>query len=233
MAMAMMVATRLWLGGVVSTKRDQALIEKLVDLVRRCAVFAPLLVMVDGFASYVDAFKMAFRFEVHLGGVGRSRKLHWPDFVLGQVIKEKVGKRLVGIKVKVAHGCGGDLMHRLWQTPGCVVPNTSYIERLNGTFRARLAVLGRRTHHLAHRKEMLHASMYLLGASYNFCSFHQSLTMGDGTRRTPAMAAGITERCWTMSDVLHYKVAPQKWAPPKQRGRRSKELQMLIERWAT
>ncbi len=233
MAMALMVTTRVWLGGVVSTRRDQVLIERLVAIVRGCAAFGPLLVMVDGFASYVDAFTSAFRYEVQLGRMGRPRKFHWPDFVLGQVSKERVGKRCVGIKVKVAHGWGVELMYRLWQTPGCVVPNTAYIERLNGTFRGRLAVLGRRTHHLAHRKEMLHASMYLLGASYNFCSLHQSLTTRDGTKRTPAMAAGITDTCWTVLDLLHYKIAPQKWTPPKQRGRRSKELQARVERWAT
>ena len=233
MAMAMMVSTRLWLGGVVSTRRDHQLIEQLVDVVRRCAAFGPLLVMVDGFASYVSAFTHAFRWSVPLGHMGRPRKLPWPDFVLGQVIKERVNKRIVGITVRVAQGWGVELLHRLWQTPGCVVPNTAYIERLNGTFRARLAVLGRRTHHLAHRKEMLHASMYLLGAVYNFCSFHRSLRTAAGQPQTPAMAAGITKRCWTIGDLLHYHVAPPRWTPPKRRGRRSKELQALVERWAT
>lgn len=233
MAMAMMVSTRLWLGGVVSTRRDQALIERLVAMVRACATFAPLLVLVDGFASYGEAFRTAFRFTVQRGTVGRPQKCSWPDFVLGQVIKERVGKRLVGIKLRVVQGGGVELLYRLWQTPGCVVPNTAYIERLNGTFRARLAVLGRRTHHLAHRKEMLHASMYLLGAVYNFCSFHSSLNGKGGDRQTPAMAAGITTTCWTVSDLLHYKVAPPRWVPPNQRGRRSKQMQMLIKQWVT
>lgn len=233
MAMAMMVSTRLWFGGVVSTRRDQALIERLVALVHAAAAFTPMLVMVDGFASYVEAFRKAFRFTVPMGTAGRPHKHAWPDFVLGQVIKQRVGKRLVGITLRVAQGSGIELLCRLWQTPGCVVPNTAYIERLNGTFRARLAILGRRTHHLAHRKEMLHASMYLLGAVYNFCSFHSSLTRKEGAQQTPAMAAGITTTCWTVADLLHYTVAPPRWTPPKQRGRRSKQMQACIERWAT
>src|ERR671932_1473294 len=43
MAMAMMVSTRLWLGGAISTQRDQRLITALAQLVAACAVVAPLL----------------------------------------------------------------------------------------------------------------------------------------------------------------------------------------------
>jgi hypothetical protein len=46
------------------------------------------------------------------------------------------------------------------------------MERLNGTFRARLAALARRTHRLLHRKEMLHADMYVVGGLYTFCTLH-------------------------------------------------------------
>ena len=59
LAMAMMVSTRLWLGGVISTRRDQALITRLVQLVAACAVVAPLLLVVDGFSSYVEAVRRA------------------------------------------------------------------------------------------------------------------------------------------------------------------------------
>src|SRR5215210_23994 len=68
MAMAMMVSTRLWLGGAVSTRRDQRLIQQVVALIAASAVVAPLLLVVDGFASYIDAFQQAFRTRVHHGG---------------------------------------------------------------------------------------------------------------------------------------------------------------------
>ena len=44
MAMAILVATRLWLGGVVSAQRDGVLIARLCALVRASALPAPLLV---------------------------------------------------------------------------------------------------------------------------------------------------------------------------------------------
>ena len=44
--------------------------------------------------------------------------------------------------------------------------NTAYIERLNATFRASLAVLVRRGRAIAHKQVMLTASMHLVGCAY-------------------------------------------------------------------
>ncbi len=74
--------------------------------------------------------------------------------------------------------------------------------------------------------------MYLVGTVYNFCTVHASLTTSAQERRTPAMAAGLTDHCWTMQELLEHRVPPARWQPPKQRGRRSKEMQALITRWA-
>jgi transposase-like protein len=232
MAMAMMVSTRLWLGGVISTRRDQPLITRLVALIAACAVVAPLLVVVDGFRSYVDAVRLAFRTREHGGGRGAPRKVPWPALCIGQVVKQYCGKRVVGVSRRMVQGSQQLVDRLVRQTPGCLVLNTAYIERLNGTFRARLAPLARRTHHLVHRKELLHAGMYLVGALYNFCTYHASLVLANGQQRTPAMAAGITDHCWSVQELLWHRVPPPRWSPPKQRGRRSKAMQQLIEQWA-
>ncbi|HSQ17798.1 MAG TPA: hypothetical protein VLM83_08885, partial [Anaerolineales bacterium] len=54
MALAIMVSTRLWLGGAVSPHRD--LIQVLANKIRNLALCRPLLLAVDGLASYVTAF---------------------------------------------------------------------------------------------------------------------------------------------------------------------------------
>jgi len=54
LAMAMMVSTCLWLGGVVTRKRDEHLILALVQIIRSCALARPLLNCVDGFIAYVQ-----------------------------------------------------------------------------------------------------------------------------------------------------------------------------------
>ena len=233
LALALMVATRLWLGGVLSTRRDQALSTRLVSRVAACALVAPLLLVVDGFTSYIEAFRRAFRTREHSGGVGAPRKVPWADLTIGQVVKEYVGKRVVGVRRRLIQGTTATAVRLLAQTPGCLVLNTAYIERLNGTFRARLAPLARRTQHLVHRKEVLQAGMYLVGALYNFCTVHGSLRLASGQQQTPAMAAGLTDHCWSVEELLRHRVPPPRWQPPKQRGRRSKAMQQLIERWAT
>src|SRR3954452_17069363 len=60
MAMAMAVPSRLWLGGVVSARRDLPLIMTVVGLVRRAARSLSFLVCVDGLASDVTAFTRVF-----------------------------------------------------------------------------------------------------------------------------------------------------------------------------
>ncbi len=74
--------------------------------------------------------------------------------------------------------------------------------------------------------------MWLVGTLYNFCTPHASLARG----QTPAMASGITDHRWSVDELLHCRVPPVPWQPPVrrgQRGRRPKELQRLVERWAT
>jgi transposase-like protein len=232
MAMAMMVSTRLWLGGVVSTRRDQRLITRLVSLIAASAVVAPLLLVVDGFASYVEAFRLAFRTRVHAGKRGAPRKIPWADLCIGQVVKHTHKRRVVEVSRRLILGLRATAGRLMAQTPGCQVLNTAYIERLNGTFRARLAPLARRTHHLLHRKELLHSGMYLVGGLYNFCTVHASLDL-EGEQRTPAMAAGITDHRWTVEELLWRRVPPPLWEPPRQRGRRSKAMQRLVDRWCT
>jgi hypothetical protein len=67
--------------------------------------------------------------------------------------------------------------------------------------------------------------MYLVGTVYNFCTVHRSLQV------TPAMAAGITDHQWSVSDLLAYRIPPPRWQPPRRRGRPSKATQALVKRW--
>ncbi|MFZ5912343.1 MAG: hypothetical protein ACOYYU_20250 [Chloroflexota bacterium] len=90
--MALAVPTRLWLGGVVSRKRDLGLIQSLIDKVRAIALCRPLLLAADGLASYVTAFRMAFRSKVPYwrGEIGRCKMVSWSDIAIVQVVKQRV-----------------------------------------------------------------------------------------------------------------------------------------------
>ena len=87
MAMAMMVQTRLWLGGEVSAQRDLPLIRRLIARVRRCAAHRPLLVCTDGLVSSIRAIRETFRDPVYTGTGGRPRLRPWRHVCIAQVVK--------------------------------------------------------------------------------------------------------------------------------------------------
>jgi len=73
---------------------------------------------------------------------------------------------------------------------------TSHIERQNGSLRQWCKRLTRLTYAFSKKWENLRAALALHFAFYNFCRVHRTI------RCTPAMAAGITSRVWTLADLL-------------------------------
>jgi len=239
-AMAMMVPSRLWLGGEISPKRDKALIRGLAKRVRAIALCRPLLVSVDGLSSYVGAFYAAFRTKMPRNGQpGRAKLRPWPELNLVQVVKQR-GQGQFSIDRRIVLGCAEQITGLIKKSQGDGGINTAFIERLNATFRQRLAPLTRRTRALAQQPQTLQAGIYFLGCVYNFCTYHHSLRIPllllHGRRRylqrTPAIVAELTDHLWSIEELLWFKVPPDPWTPPKRRGRPSKLTLRLIERWS-
>ena len=229
MALAMMVTTRVWLGGEVSEQRDMILIRRLIERVRRCATHRPLLFCTDGLCSYIRAIRETFRDPIRTGMGGRPRLRAWRNVLIAQVVKRYECRRVVDTERRIVRGTPARVETLRRRSQGAGVINTAYIERLNATFRERLAPLARRCRALARHTRTLYERMFLVGTVYNFCTPHESLSAAQKT--TPAMAAGITDHCWTIHELLSFHVPLSRWVPPKRRGRPSQALQHLIERW--
>ena len=73
---------------------------------------------------------------------------------------------------------------------------TSIVERQNLTMRMQMRRLTRLTNGFSKKWENLWAALCLHFAYYNFCKIHRSL------RITPAMAAGLTDHIWDISELL-------------------------------
>lgn len=239
LAMALEVATRLWLGGVVRASRDTHLLIGLMEKVRRCALCRPLLLCVDGFKAYVSSIRQVFRTPVPTGKPGRPYLHGWEGVCIVQVIKQKASQRVVGVLRRVVQGTQQQVNALLMHTQRSLQAHVCYIERLNATFRSRIVALVRRGRALARQIQTLHQAMYVVGTVGNFCAPHRSLRLllylPNGRRhwvpRTPAMAAGITDHIWTVQELLAYPVPLPPWAPPKRRGRPSKKIKELINQW--
>lgn len=238
LAMAIQVQTRLWLGAALSAHRDLGLLQALMSHVRAAALCRPLLICTDGLAGYAKAIYRAFREPLRAGKPGRPRLRPWDGMHIAQVVKRRTGHRVTAVVRRIVQGDPQRIRALLTRTQGGGHINTAYIERLNATFRARLASLVRRGRALARQQATLQAGAYLVGTVYNFCTYHRSLGLalvipGQGRRwlrRTPAIAAEITDHCWTVEELLWFKV-PKPPCLPKRRGRPSKAWLAQLSRW--
>ena len=74
--------------------------------------------------------------------------------------------------------------------------STSYVERQNLTMRMQMRRFTRLTNAFSKKVENLRAAVALHFAHYNFVRRHRTL------RVTPAMAAGVTDRLWSIRDLV-------------------------------
>jgi transposase-like protein len=232
LASALAVPSRLWLGGAVSATRDGALIRALLERVRACGPVHAVLLCTDGLASYPSQALRLFRTPERTGRRGRPRLLLAAGLLIAQAIKRYAQRRVASVEHRVVRGTADAVASALARTQGrpTAVINTAYIERLNATFRARLASLTRRTRAGVHRRDTVEAGMWLVGTVYNFCRPHRSLRQPRPAdrppaqrwrERTPAQAAGLTDHRWPVHEVLLF---PVPGVGIKPRGRRPKWL---------
>src|SRR5215210_4827592 len=180
LASALSVTSRLWLGGVLQRRRDRTLIGTLLEGVRACGTFEALLLCTDGLATYPKQALKVFSEPLRTGKVGRPRLLLPEGLMVAQAIKRYARRRVIGVLRRVVRGTEEAVGARLNSTQGgaSAVVNTAYnIERLQATFRSRLAPLVRRTRAAARQKATLKAGMWLVGTAYNFCRAHRSLRL--------------------------------------------------------
>ena len=209
-ALVMMVSTRLWLGGKVDAVRGKDLIRGCLSYAARCALCRPLLLAVDGLNMYAKAVEKTFRSRHALPGE-KARWFVWSDIVITQVIKKRGGKRgqIERVVLQGDEQLAATLRER---SGGGKQINSAFIERLNATFRQRLAPLTRRSRAQARYAHTLTAAIFLQGCVYNFCTHHDSLALDlhlprlrrRWIQRTPAMAAGLTDHRWTIDELLRF-----------------------------
>jgi hypothetical protein len=171
LASAMEVRSRLWLGSVISRHRDGQLIGGLLLRVRRCGPMEKILLVTDGLSSYKSQALKLFRKPLHNGEVGRPRLVLAAGVMIARVIKRRRSRRVVEVARRVLVGREAEVISRLIATQSSILAlvNTAYIERLQATFRARLAPLARRTRAGAHRRGTLEAGMWLVGVATTWC----------------------------------------------------------------
>jgi IS1 family transposase len=87
--------------------------------------------------------------------------------------------------------------------------STSYVERNNLTIRMHMRRFTRLTNGFSKKRENLEAALALHFLYYNFVRLHRA------HRLTPALAAGVADRLWDMSDILALIEASEQPRKPK------------------
>ncbi|HEY1613952.1 MAG TPA: IS1 family transposase [Rhizomicrobium sp.] len=133
----------------------------------------------DALRSYVDAVELAFGADADYGQVVKFYD------------KEPIGPgrysppRVTGTEKTVIAG-----------NPDQAHISTSLIERQNLTMRMSMRRFTRLTNGFSKKVENLKAAVSLHFAHYNFVRMHKSLRM------TPAMAAGVSDRLWSLEELV-------------------------------
>jgi len=142
----------------------------------------------DGHRMYLEAVEAAFAGEV--------------DYAMLQKIYANVPESEVRYSPAKCTGCKAEA---ITGTPDPRFVSTSYVERQNLTMRMSMRRLTRLTNAFSKKVENLVAAVAVHFMYYNFVRPHQ--TLGKGV--TPAMAAGVETRRWTIADVIGLLTDPK------------------------
>jgi len=171
-------------------------------------------------------YALTAHFGQWVASVGR-RARRWQvaaGLIYGQVKKRYRRRRLVGVTYILRCGTREALQSALRGLGLSGKLNTAFVERVNLTLRQNVAALIRRTWSTLQAALQLLVHLEWWRASYHFVRPHESLQQAldhpidrGGKRqpqryrqRTPAMAAGVTSRRWTVHDLLTWPLPPQR-----------------------
>ncbi len=178
----------------------------------------------DGLNVYFSALTAHFGQWLEVGRRGRKVR-QWQvaaELIYGQVKKSYRRRKLVRVTRVMRLGTGAALTVALQGLGLTGRLNTAFIERVNLSVRHGVAALARRTWATAQQTPQLLAHLQWWRTYYHFVRPHASLRVAlvqprerggklvaqRYRQRTPAMAAGRTNRRWTVPEVLSYPLPP-------------------------
>lgn len=167
----------------VQGQRDEALIRRLLeDSAKRLAHRQQLVLFTDGEASYAslfpEIFGQAYR-PSRQGDRGRFPKVRYRiprTLAHVQIVKQREGQRVVEVAIRYAHG-SKRCVQRILEQLGYTTPNTSAIERRNGTARRMNAHQVRRSLAFSRRQDTKIALGWWGLTVYNWSRPHRSLRL--------------------------------------------------------
>jgi hypothetical protein len=206
---------------VVPGARDTEAVEEVVGEVKgRTGGRALDLVTSDDYPAYETALLNAYGQEVATTATGRPVRKMVPDKAppagmnYATVEKRREKGRVVEIVTRVVFGTMAAVQAVLARSKASRRINTSFLERQNATDRHHNARKVRKTYTFSKDWRVHEAMTYSTMYSYNFCWPVRTLRIkgeaGRWQHRTPAMAAGLADHVWPLSEWLTLPAVHQK-----------------------
>jgi IS1 family transposase len=173
-------ASKFVLSHVQGRRNEELMRHLLTDGASRLLNRHDLVLLTDGEASYATLFPEIFGHSYRPSRNGTRGRLPNVRFRIPrtlahvQIIKHRQGKRVVDIEIRYTHGSQKRVSQVLGQL-GYTTPNTSAVERRNGTARRMNAHQVRRTLAFSRRSDTKQALGWWGVTVYNWCRPHRSL----------------------------------------------------------
>ena len=190
----------------IGADETQASIEVFQRLKKRGHPDGPPPTISDGWGGIDDAMVDVYGLAPEYQGRGRppTRKQAQPGWQYLQMVKQRDEHgHLEGIRIRAVFGKKSDLIALMGKS-------TAYVERSHLTARLFNSRLVRKTLAFSKDLDMHRAAATWQDSYYNLIRPHKSLrlpveavTRQRWQKRTPAMAAGLTDHIWTVKELLY------------------------------
>lgn len=212
--MALDPESRLVVSLVVGKRTADATHALIRDFRRRTGGRVMRLMTSDEYPVYEEAIRDAYGTRVtppRTGRRGRPRNPYTtvpPEVTYATVHKERENNRVVSVSTRCVFGTAEAVASALALSRVSGRVNTCFVERHNGTDRNRCSRKVRKSYGFSKDWDTHRAATTFSYFSYNFCWPVRTLRAkgqnGRWQKRTPAMAAGLADRVWSVSEWLAY-----------------------------
>jgi len=206
--------SRLVISVVPGERTAENVVAVVEDFRRRTGGRMMDLMTTDGYPAYEEAILDAYGDTVtppRTGKRGRPRapyKVAPKGLIYAVVEKAREKGRVVEVTTRVVFGTMAAVLLALGMSRVSRAINTAFVERENATDRHRNARKARKTYRFSKDWRYHEAVTYLTMYAYNFCWPVRTLRAKDDRGRwqdrSPAMAAGLADHVWTMSEWLRF-----------------------------
>jgi hypothetical protein len=165
----------------------------------------------DGFLPYQPAIRTEFRNSAH-GVINKTYSV--THLAVNEASRRYSPAAVIAVERDVIRGVPAEI-------------STSYAERNNLSIRMASRRFTRLTNGFSKRLEQHSAAVSLWVSFYNLCRPHESLTPDAAHQTTPAMALKVTDRMWSIGELIDAALATQPIIPVTTAPDRRKRFRVI------